>query len=114
VLTPALGRYINGVEYASMTSLLQGFPRQLEHEHGGPIHELDEVNAAELLSDLSVFLGLSDHNRRKVLGARAATHIDQALNAQAGAMLKHQSNRQSKTMLHTEGNNKRSVIDNGD
>ena len=47
--------------------------------HGGPIHELTEVNAAELISDLCVFLGLSDQNRRKVLGARAATHLDQTL-----------------------------------
>jgi len=89
MFAPQLGRYIKGAEYASMTSLLQDFRRQLEHEHGGPIHEMSEVNAAELLSDLCVFLGLSDHNRRKVLGARAATHIDRALTARARAMLKH-------------------------
>jgi len=89
MFTPALGRYIKGVEYASMTTLLQDFRRQLEHEHGGPIHELTEVNAAELISDLCVFLGLSDQNRRKVLGAKAAIHIDQTLIARANAMLKH-------------------------
>ena len=89
MFTPQLGRYIKGVEYASMTLLLLDFRRQLEHEHGGPVHELGEVNAAELISDLCVFLGLSDQNRRKVLGARAATHIDQALIARAGVMLKH-------------------------
>ena len=50
MFTPQLGRYIKGVEYASMTSLLQDFRRQLEHEHGGPIHEMSEVNAAELIS----------------------------------------------------------------
>ena len=72
-----------------MTSLLQDFRRQLEHENGGPIHELNEVNAAELISDLCVFLGLSDQNRRKVLGARAATYLDQTMTAQAKAMLKH-------------------------
>jgi hypothetical protein len=77
------------VEYASMTSLLQDFRRQLEHEYGGPVHELNEANAAELLSDLCVFLGLSDQNRRKVLGARAATYLDQTLTAQVRAMLKH-------------------------
>jgi hypothetical protein len=87
--TPQLGRYIKGLEYASMTSLLQDFRRQLEHESGGPIHELTEANAAELLSDLCVFLGLSDQNRRKVLGARAAMHLDQTLTAQAQAMFKH-------------------------
>ena len=88
MFTPQLGRYIKGVEYASMTLLLQDFRRQLEHEHGGPIHEMCEVNAAELISDLCVFLGLSDQNRRRVLGARAATHIDQELSAHAEAMLK--------------------------
>ena len=50
---------------------------------------MNEVNAAELLSDLCVFLGLSDQNRRKVLGARAATYLDQSLTARAGATLKH-------------------------
>jgi hypothetical protein len=89
MFTPVLGRYIKGVEYASMTSLLQDFRRQLEHEHGGPIHELNEVNAAELLNDLCVFLGLSDQNRRKVLGVRTAIHIDQTLTARTNAMLKH-------------------------
>ena len=89
MFTPQLGRYIKGVENASTTSLLQDFRRQLEHEHGGPIHELGEVNAAELISDLCVFLGLSDQNRRKMLGARAATYLDQSLAAQAGSILKH-------------------------
>jgi hypothetical protein len=89
MFTPALGRYIKGVEYASMTSLLLDFRRQLEHEHGGPVHELGEVNAAELISDLCVFLGLSDQNRRKVLGAKAATHLDQTLTERVRATLKH-------------------------
>jgi hypothetical protein len=89
MFTPQLGRYIKGVEYASMTSLLQDFRRQLEHEYGRPIHELAEANAAELISDLCIFLGLSDQNRRKVLGARAATYLDQTLTAQAQAILKH-------------------------
>ena len=89
MFTPALGRYIKGVEYASMTSLLQDFRRQLEHEHGGPIHELKEVNAVELISDLCVFLGLSDQNRRKILGARAATHLDQILIERVRVTLKH-------------------------
>ena len=89
MFTPELGRYIKGVEYASMTSLLQDFRRQLEHESGGPIHELDEVNAAELINDLCVFLGLSDRNRRKILGAQAASYIDQILTAQIGQSIKH-------------------------
>jgi hypothetical protein len=89
MFTPMLGRYIKGVEYASMTSLLQDFRRQLEHQSGGPIHELNEVNAAELISDLCLFLGLSDQNRRRVLGARAAMYIDQALAAQSGPTIRH-------------------------
>ena len=89
MFTPQLGRFIKGVEYASMTSLLQDFRRQLEHENGGPIHELNEVNAAELISDLCVFLGLSDQNRRRVRGAHAAMHIDQTLATQVTRTIKH-------------------------
>lgn len=89
MFTPVLGRYIRSVEYASMTSLLQDFRRQLEHECGGPVHELNEINAAELISDLCVFLGLSDQNRRKVLGARATTHLDQMLTERVEATIKH-------------------------
>jgi hypothetical protein len=89
MFTPQLGRYIKGVEYASLTLLLQDFRRQLEHASGGPIHELDEVNAAELLSDLCIFLGLSDQNRRKVLGARAALNIDQTLATQVAQAIRH-------------------------
>ncbi len=89
MFTPMLGRYIKGIEYASMTSLLQDFRRQLEHESGGPIHELNEINAAELISDLCLFLGLSDQNRRKILGAQAATYIDQTLAAQVGQTIRH-------------------------
>ena len=89
MFTPMLGRYIKGVEYASMTSLLQDFRRQLEHASGWPIHELNEVNAAELINDLCVFLGLSDQNRRKVLGARAAMYIDQTWAAQVAQTIRH-------------------------
>ncbi len=76
-------RYIKSVEYASMTSLLTDFRRSLEHTSGGPIHELDTINAAMILSDLCVFLGLSDQNRRKILGAKAASWIDSFFTASA-------------------------------
>jgi hypothetical protein len=89
MFTPQLGRYIKGVEYASMTSLLQDFRPQLEHENGGPIHEMSEVNAAELLNDLCIFLGLSDQNRRKVVGAKAAMYLDQAFITQTREIFKH-------------------------
>jgi hypothetical protein len=78
-----------GVEYASRTSLLRDFRRQLEYYSGGSVHELAEVNTAELLSDLCIFLGLSDQNRRKILGARAATYLDQTLTTRAVVMIKH-------------------------
>ena len=48
---PDFQRYIKSVEYASLTLLLHDFRRQLEHESGGPINDLD-VNAAEIISDL--------------------------------------------------------------
>lgn len=82
-------RYVKAIRYESMTDLLTHFRQQLEHESGGAIHELRAVNAAELISDLCIFLGLSDQNRRKVLGARAATYIDQTLATQVERTIKH-------------------------
>ena len=72
---PDYPRYIKSVEYASLTLLLQDFRRRLEHDSGGPISELN-VNAAEVISDLCNFVGLSDQNRRKVLGVNGARHLD--------------------------------------
>ena len=46
----------------------------MEHERDGPIDELN-VNAAEVISDLCKFLGLSEQNRRKVLGMKGAQHM---------------------------------------
>jgi hypothetical protein len=82
-------RYVKAIRYESMTDLLTHFRRQLERENGKPIHELSEVNAAEMISDLCVYLGLSDQNRRKILGTRAATQIDQTLTAQVGPPIQH-------------------------
>ena len=73
---PDYPRYIKSVEYASLTLLLQDFRRKLEHESGGPIDKLD-VNAAEVISDLCNFVGLSDRNRHRVLGANGARHVDE-------------------------------------
>lgn len=72
---PDYPRYSKSIEYASLTLLLQDFRRQLEHESGGPINELN-ANAVEFISDLCRFLGLSDQNRRKVLGVNGARHAD--------------------------------------
>ena len=82
-------RYVKAIQYASLTDLLTHFRQTLERENGKPINELSQVNAAMLISDLCVFLGLSDQNRRKILGATAATHIDQTLAAQVGPTIPH-------------------------
>jgi hypothetical protein len=82
-------RYVKAIQYASLTDLLAHFRQQLERENGKPIGELSEVNAAEVISDLCVFLGLSDLNRRKVLGASAAAHIDQTLAARVELIVQH-------------------------
>ena len=82
-------RYVKAIQYESLTDLLTHFRQMLERENGTPINELSEVNAAELISDLCVFLGLSDQNRRKILGAHAALYVDQSLAAQVGQAIKH-------------------------
>jgi hypothetical protein len=82
-------RYVKAIQYASLTDLLTHFRQSLERENGKPINELSEVNAAMLISDLCVFLGLSDQNRQKILGAQAAMHIDQALVTKVGPTIQH-------------------------
>ena len=82
-------RYVKAIQYESITDLLTHFRQQLERENGKPINELTEVTAAEVISDLCVFLGLSDQNRRKILGAKAATWIDQMMSESAQLMIRH-------------------------
>lgn len=82
------GRYIKGVQYASMTILLRDFVRELEHEHGGPINTIN-VNAAEAISDFCKYLGLSDENRRKILGVNGARHVDLVDNTPINLAHKH-------------------------
>lgn len=72
---PTMPRWVKGVEYRSLTVLLADFRKQLERESGSQIEQLD-MNTAELLSDLCNFLGLSDKNRRIVLGNNGARHVD--------------------------------------
>ena len=80
MLQPTVSRYVRGIEYKSLTVLLSDFRKTLERESGGSISRLD-TTAAEILSDLCVFLGLSDENRRKVLGHDGARFIDSTLDA---------------------------------
>ncbi len=82
------GRYIKGVQYASMTLLLRDFVRELEREHGGPISAVN-VNAAEVISDFCKYLGLSDENRRKVLGVNGARYIDMIESTSIDLTIKH-------------------------
>ena len=76
------------VEVKSLTSLLSDFRQQLERESGGPINRLD-ANAAELLSDLCRFLGLSDQNRRKTLGTSGARYVDMIESIPSNPTIRH-------------------------
>jgi hypothetical protein len=82
-------RYVKAIRYESMTDLLTHFRQTLERDNGTLITEMGEVNAAELISDLCVFLGLSDLNRRKILGAKAASWIDQMMTESVQVTLRH-------------------------
>jgi len=82
------GRYVKGVQYASMTLLLRDFIRELEHQHGGPISTIN-VNAAEVISDFCRYLGLSDENRRKVLGVDGAQHVAMVEDATVNSIIRH-------------------------
>lgn len=76
------------VEVKSLTALLADFRQQLERESGASINRLD-ANTAELLSDLCRFLGLSDQNRRKVLGANGTRHVDIIEQTPSSITIKH-------------------------
>ncbi len=82
-------RYVKAIEYASLTDLLTHFRQALERENGKAIEELDSINTAMILSDLCVFLGLSDQNRRKILGAQAVMRIDQTVTAHVDEAVIH-------------------------
>ncbi len=82
-------RYVRAIQYDSMTDLLTHFRQTIEHDSNQPIHRLENVNAAMLLSDLCVFLGLSGQNRRKILGMTAAIYLDEVLVLQALTARRH-------------------------
>ena len=85
----APSRYVRTIQYESLTDLLTHFRQTLERENNGPIQQLDNVNAAMVLSDLCIFLGLSDLNRRKILGTTAATWLDQMMRESAQLTVVH-------------------------
>ncbi len=76
------------VEVKSLTALLADFRQQLEHDSGASVNRVD-ANAAELLSDLCRFLGLSDQNRRKVLGMSGTRHVDAVDRTTSAITIKH-------------------------
>jgi hypothetical protein len=87
MLEPTTSRWIKGIEYKSMTVLLADFRKTLERESGESINQL-ETNAALILSDLCTFLGLSDENRRKVLGVKGAYFVDTTMDTPINRMVK--------------------------
>ncbi len=76
------------VKVESLTTLLTNFRQQLERENGNTINRID-ANVAELLSDLCRYLELSDSNRRKVIGANGARHVDFVEGAFVNSAIKH-------------------------
>ena len=71
------------LEYKDMSKLLVGFRKYLEREHGQPVQTL-EVNAALLLHDFVIFLGLDQQQREKVLGGSATAFVDALLDERYG------------------------------
>jgi hypothetical protein len=88
MLQPTISRFAKGVEYKSLTVLLSDFRKTLERESSGSIDQL-QTSGAEVLSDLCIFLGLSDENRRKVLGKDGARFIDSILETPIRLSVKH-------------------------
>jgi hypothetical protein len=88
MLQPTISRFVKSVEYKSLTVLLSDFRKTLERENGRSIDQL-QTSGAEMLSDLCIFLGLSDENRRKVLGKDGARFIDSILDTPIRLPIKH-------------------------
>ena len=76
------------VKVESLTTLLTNFRQQLEHESGSTVNRID-TNAAELLSDLCRFLGLSDQNRRRVLGTHGTLHVNRVEHTSTVVTIRH-------------------------
>ena len=66
----------SGVEFISITKELTRFRQRLETEADGvPLH-LVHLNAAELLSDLCVFLQLGERQHDEILGAHYVAYLE--------------------------------------
>ncbi|NTU61956.1 MAG: hypothetical protein HGB05_00820 [Chloroflexi bacterium] len=71
---PQYPQHVKGVEYFSLTTALKHFRQQVESGTGAPIQNI-EINAALLLDDVCMFIGLSEEKRREVLGKSAASFV---------------------------------------
>jgi len=81
-------RWVKGVEYVTMSTLLADFRRYIEREAGTPMERL-EINGALLLNDLCSFLGMDESLRRKVLGRSAAAFVEATLDRRVGSPTIH-------------------------
>ena len=81
-------RWVKGVEYVTMSTLLADFRRYIEREAGTPMERL-EINGALLLNDLCSFLGMDESLRHKVLGRSAAAFVEATLDQRVGSPTIH-------------------------
>jgi hypothetical protein len=88
VVQPQYPQHIKGVEYKSMTACLMHFRQLFEKYTNTPIQETN-VNAAVLLADVAVFIGLSNERVRDVMGESAYRFVEAVDNARVEAAIKH-------------------------
>ena len=81
-------RWVKGVEYVTMSTLMADFRRYVEREAGAPVERI-ELNGALLLNDLCSFLGMDESLRRKVLGRSAAAFVEATLDQRVGSPTIH-------------------------
>ena len=78
----------DNVEFVSMTEELTRFRRRLESEADKPIHEI-QVNAAELLSDLVVYLKLGVKQHDRILGQSPTDYLSTMLETRISLSIRH-------------------------
>lgn len=83
VLKSGSVRFMPGIEFTNVSSLLADFRRYIERESGVPIERI-ELNGALLLNDLCRFLRLGEEQRERVLGKSATSFVEQTLDGWVG------------------------------
>jgi len=77
------------VEFVSLTQELRRFRQRLETEaEGTPLHLL-EVNAADLLSDLCLHLGLGQKQHDEILGVNNVRYLEAVRTQPVSLTVKH-------------------------